>query len=167
MSETCQQLKGLLAAAAAGDFAALTPQQAAVLEAHLNTCSPCAARLARSAPAADAWLIPAVGLPSEEDWDHVWEAIDAATQTRVQQAWLARGAVQRLWRPLLAAAACILMVVTWRSVPMSETQAWDLRLSEDVVVHEIETFGDLTSLVVHPAEDDGATVVWFLQSEGA
>jgi hypothetical protein len=167
MSETCQQLEGVLAAAAAGDFAALTPQQAAVLEAHLSACSPCAARLARSAPAADERIAPAVELPSEEDWDHVWEAIDAATQTRVRHARPARGGVRRLWRPLLAAAACILMVVTWRSVPMSGTQTWDLKLSEDVVVHEIETFGDLTSLVVYPADGDEATVVWFLENEGA
>jgi hypothetical protein len=59
------------------------------------------------------------------------------------------------------------MVVMWRSAPMSETQTWELKLSHNVVVHEIETFGDLTSLVVYPAEDDGATVVWFLENEGA
>jgi len=167
MSESCRQLDQLLALAAAGDFDALTPQQVAALEAHLNTCSPCAARLARSAPAADVRLTPAVELPSEEGWDRVWEVIEAARQTRVRQAWPARGAVQRLWRPLLAAAACILMVVMWRSAPMSETQTWELKLSDNVVVHEIETFGDLTSLVVYPAEDDGATVVWFLENEGA
>jgi len=167
MSETCQQLEGPLAAAATGDFAALTPQQVAALEAHLSACSCCATHLARSAPAADVRLIPAVELPSEKGWDRVWEAIDAARQTRARQAWPARGVIQRLWRPLLAAAACILMVVMWRSAPMSETQTWELKLSDNVVVHEIETFGDLTSLVVHPAEDDGATVVWFLENEGA
>ena len=166
MSESCRQFEQLLAFAATGGFDALTPQQTAALEAHLNTCSPCAARLARSAPAADVRLTPAVELPSEEGWDRVWEAIDAARQTRVRQAWSASGAVQRLWRPLLAAAACILMVVMWRSAPMSETQTWELKLSDNVVVHEIETFGDLTSLVVYPAEDDGATVVWFLENEG-
>jgi len=167
MSESCRQLEQPLALAAAGNFDALTPQQVAALEAHLSACSRCAAHLARSAPAADVWFAPAVELPSEEDWEHVWEAIDAAMETRVRPAWPARGVVQRLWRPLLAVAACILMVVMWRSAPMSETQTWDLKLSDNVAVHEIETFGDLTSLVVHPAEDDGATVVWFLENEGA
>jgi anti-sigma factor RsiW len=167
MSERCQQLEGLLAAAARGDFDAMTPEQVAALEAHLNTCSPCAARLARSTPVADVRVAPAVQPPSEEGWDRVWEAIEAERQTGVRQAGPARGAVHWLWRPLLAAAACILMVVIWRSVPMSETQTWELKLSDNVVVHEIETFGDLTSLVVYPAEDDEPTVVWFLENEGA
>jgi hypothetical protein len=166
MNNACRQLEPLLVSAAAGDLDTLTPEQVAALEAHVNACPSCAARLAGQVPQPDARMTPPVVLPSEEQWDRVWEEIETGTGTAGGHSSPSVGLLRRLWQPLVAAAACVLLVVVWRSATPMARQPWDLELSNNVVVHEIETFGDVTPLVVY-SSDDGAAVIWMLENEGA
>jgi len=165
MNEACGQFEQLVATAASGNFDALTPEQVVALEGHLNACAHCAARLADHTPQPDAHLAPPIELPSEQQWNQVWETIEAA-QTRAGPARPGIGGFQRLWRTVAAAAACLLLAALWRSATPSATAEWDLKLSDHVVVHEVETFGDVVSLVVY-SDDDSAAVIWMLDDEGA
>jgi hypothetical protein len=166
MTDACEQLEPILRLAAAGDFDALAPAQVAALETHVNTCPRCTARLAEHVPEPDADLAPPVQMPSDHQWNQVWDEIQAAPDNVSGRGSPGIARLRRLWQPLVAAAACLFMIVMWRSALPAAESTWNLQLSDNVVVHEIETFGDVTSLVVY-GDDNGAAVIWMLEDEGA
>lgn len=137
----------------------LTPEQVAALEAHLSATPAAAERLANVLPAPDPRLILPESLPSEVDWNELWERIDTATAAR-QPAPRAISRVLRLWPPLVAAAACLLLAVLWRTTLSPAESPWEIRLSDDVVVHELEVFGDASAFVAYSGDESGTAVIW-------
>ncbi len=79
----CETVSATLAAAAAGRFDALSPQQVAALEAHLDDCPRCLAVLTDAVPKPDAEIaaalrrMPGAAGPGAATWDAVWQEIDA------------------------------------------------------------------------------------------
>ena len=91
----------------------------------------------------------------------VWERIDAAGAAPQPPAYVLRRAF-RLWRPLAAAAACVALLLVWRAMSPAPQSSWSIELSEDVVVHEVEVFGDASAFVAY-SEDGGAAAIWVLE----
>ena len=130
MTTPTDNLEELLARVRAGRLDELTPEQVAALEAHLDATPAAAERLANVVPEPDPHLSAAVSPPTEDEWNAVWERVESATSAP-QSPRRPLSRVFRLWSPLAAAAACLLLVVVWR---LSAPPAWEIQLSEDVLV---------------------------------
>lgn len=163
MTTPTENFDELLDRVSAGQLDALTPEQVAALEAHLNATPAAAQRLAGVVPAPDPRLTSAPS-PSEADWDRVWERVDWAEAAPLP-ARPALGRVFRLWRPLAAAAACLLLVVVWRTMLSPAVPSWELRLSDDVVVHELEVFEDASAFVAYADDESGTAVIWVFEED--
>jgi hypothetical protein len=152
----------LLAHVAAGRLDDLTPAQVAALDAHLHAHPTAAQRLANVVPAPDSRLAGAIPAPTETQWDQAWKRIESATPTRLP---LPREThrVFRLWRTVADVAACLLLVVLWRSSVSPSDAAWEMRLSDDVVVHELEVFGDASAFVAYAEDGSGTATIWVFE----
>ncbi len=151
----------LLDRVAAGRLDDLTPEQVAALEAHLNATPVAAERLADMVPEVDPRLAARVSTPTDAEWDEVWQQVDSAALSREPTA-RTLGRVIRLWRPLAAAAACLLLLVLWRAAPSPADAAWELQLSDNVIVHELEVFGDSSAFIAY-SDEDGSAVIWVFE----
>ena len=152
----------LLAQVAGGRLDELTPEQVAALEAHLNATPAAAERLADVVPASDPGMSHMPAPPSATEWDELWERVDSALPVR-KSAPREVGRVIRLWEPLAAVAACLLLMILWRAGPAPAQPAWEMRLSDHVVVHELEVFGDASSFVAYSDDDSGTAVIWVIE----
>lgn len=163
MTKPIDNLDELLARVADGRLDDLTPEQVAALEAHLDATPPAADRLAGVTPTPDPQLTAAPPTPSETEWNGIWQRIDSAIPMRgPTPTVIAR--VIRLWRPLAAAAACLLLLlVLWRLAP--STPSWEIHLSNDVVVHELEVFGNSSAFVAYSDDDDGSAMIWVFEED--
>ncbi len=172
MAPAQDKLHAALRAVAAGDFAALTPEQVAELERALNENPPVAALVADAVPKPDASLaaglaaIDQAALPSDAAWDQVWAQVDAASARAAR--WTRKSGatrVLRLWRPLLAAAACLVLVAVWRmqlrSGPSAD-EAWPVQLATNVEIDALDVGDDATPYIVNT---DGVDMIWVLQGE--
>ena len=56
-------------------------------------------------------------------------------------------------------------MLMWRGMTPPEQSAWPIQLSDQVVVHEIEVFGDADAFVEY-ADDGGVAMIWVLENEG-
>lgn len=162
MTTPSDNLDELLDRVCAGRLDELTPEQVAALEAHLDATPTAAERLANVLPEPDPHLSAAVSSPTEDEWNAVWERIESVTST-TQSPRRPLSRLLRIWSPLLAAAACVLLVVIWR---LSAPPAWKMQLSEDVVVHELEVFGNSTAFVAYSDDDDGSAMIWVFEENG-
>ena len=163
MSEPQHNLDELLARVADGHLDELTPEQVAALAAHLDTEPAEASRLADGVPAADATLNPALPSPSEAEWKHVWDGIESAAPNRATTA-RTIGHVFHTWRPLVAVAACVALLVLWRLTP-ARVASWELQMSDNVVVHELEVFGDESAFVAYSDDEGGSAVIWVFEED--
>lgn len=170
MSREHDNLDEALRAVAAGDLDALTPEQVARLERVLNDEPGVAARLAACTPAPEPGLATAlqvaeqVALPSAQQWDVTWQRIDAATPLtqRRTHAGIA-GRLIRLWQPLVAAAACLMLSVMWRTTSPA-ADAWPMQLATDVEIDSLEVPDGMTSLIV-AGSDNSYKLIWILPDE--
>ncbi len=153
----------LLEQVAAGRLHGLTPEQVAALEVHLNATPAAEERLADVVPAADPRLSAIASMPTNADWNRIWQRVDSAAPTRESTA-RAIGRTIRLWQPLAAAAACLLLMILWRVAPLRTEPAWELQLSGSVVVHELEIFGGDSAFVAY-SDDDGSAVIWVFEED--
>ena len=163
MTTPGENLDELLDRVAAGRLGDLTPEQVAALETHLNTTPGAAERLADIVPEADPRLSVIAPTPTDADWGEVWRRVDSAALTRESTARVI-GRTIRLWQPLAAAAACLLLMILWRVAPLRTEPAWELRLSGSVVVHELEIFGGDSAFVAY-SDDDGSAVIWVFEED--
>ncbi len=154
-------LDQLLDRVAAGRLDDLTPEQVAALETHLNATPAAAERLADMVPEVDLRLGARVSTPTDAEWDEVWQRVDSVALRRDPTA-RTLGRVIRLWRPLAAAAACLLLMVLWRAAPSSADAAWELRLSDNVIVHELEVFDGSSAFIAY-SDEDGSAVIWVFE----
>ena len=153
----------LLELVSAGRLDKLSPGQVAALEAHVNATPTAAETLADIVPLLDPELGTAAPAPSDDRWNELWARIDsavsppeAAEKPADRQVNLRR--VLRFWQPLAAAAACVLAIVAWQ---LSTSPAAEIEVSGDVVVHEIEVFGDDSAFVAY--DEKGTAIVWVFE----
>ena len=162
MDRLSKEIQADLNAVQAGELDALTPDQIARLEEHLNADAAVAARLAGVTPPANVPGQGDVELPSAETWERVWERVDAATTSELpakRTLFMLRG-----WRPVIAAAAvCVLAVGLWRSRPASPAADWPVEWAHEVEVSDIEVFGDGTPLVIAAGTGETIPVIWVLE----
>jgi hypothetical protein len=163
MTTPMDNLDELLACVAEGRLDDLTPEQVAALEEHLNAMPAAAERLAGIVPAAEPQLRDTAA-PSAAEWNDVWERIESATapgETRSRVI----GRAAWLWRTVTAAAACLLLVVVWRIGASATEPAWEIQLSDHVLVHELEVFGDASSFVAYAEDGSGSAVIWVFEED--
>lgn len=165
-------LADALKALADGDLDTLTPEQVRQLEAALNSDARLAAALAGERPRVEPRLAMALNeldrgdQPTPADWEHVWNSIDAAaTQRGRTDAGVARR-ILRAWRPLMAAAACLLLVLGWRVTRPAAVDSWPLQLAADVQIDNLEVFQGATSFVVAVGGGAGGEIIWVLPAGG-
>jgi hypothetical protein len=151
----------LLDRVAAGRLDGLTPEQVAALEVHLNATPAAEERLADVVPAADPRLSVSTPVPTDAEWEDVWQRVDSARPTRASTARAIRRTIH-LWRPLAALAACVALLLVWRWAPLSTGSDWPIALSADVEVLELEVFGDASAFVSYSDDGRGAAVIWVL-----
>lgn len=171
MSHSRDNLDQALRAAVAGDLDTLRPEQVARLEAVLNDEPGVAAHLADRRLAPDPQLAGALGqadraaAPAADTWERVWERIDAAGQRTPLRGARAGARILRLWRPLAAAAACLLMAGFWRLGTAMPERPWPLQLATEVEINELEVYDGATSFVVSTGGEGGFDIIWVLEDE--
>lgn len=160
MTTNREQLDRLLATVGDGALDALTPEQVTRLEAHLNESPEAASRLADCVPPLDPRLAAPVRMPRRAEWERVRSAIAShgAARARPSAGW-----VHRFWRPLAAAAACVLLVAGWRTLDRRPAAATMLHLAQHAEINAIEAFGGSTALVLSSG-DDAPVIIWVLDS---
>jgi hypothetical protein len=168
--DECQGLQDLIAALAEGRFDVLSPDEVAALEAHLNECGACAARLAtaRAAPPDAGYPEPPAG-PEAGVWDAVWNRIDkAAMDSRPVGLSGGRARWLRSWGAISAAAAILLATAIWHLVPLRPAPAWEFRLAgaHDVEIESLEVFGEATTFVLNTDDDVGTSIIWVMEENG-
>ena len=174
MNESSPETSELMMRLLQGQLDELTPAQVAQLEAELNASDEAAARLADVLPPRDELVAAAHDTPSVAEWDAMFDRVataSAPTAERVADSVRERRvrpphAILRIWGTFAAAAACVGLAMVWRIMPTTPPQdAWELRLSDHVVVERLEVFDDATSFV-NFVDDDGTAVIWVFEPDG-
>jgi len=168
MSQSHDSLDAALRAVAAGQWEALTPEQVERLERVLNEEPAVAARLAGRKPELGARLAEVLEVlveqtrPAPRVWQDMWERIDAAAPAAVRHG---AGRILRLWTPLAAAAACVILVLLWTLEP-STSEEWPLQLATSVEIDELEVPEGATPMVISTGGENGIDVIWVLEDKG-
>ncbi len=172
MSQSRDSLDAALWAAAAGDWDALTPEQVGRLERVLNDEPAVAARLADEKPELGSSLADSLvaldqrSPPAPRVWQDVWERIDAAAPARMRRVGRAGAPwILRFWKPLAAAAACILLTVFWTLKP-APPEEWPFELATHVEIDGLEVSEGATSFVVSAGGENAIEVIWVLEDQG-
>jgi anti-sigma factor RsiW len=167
MNTTCEQIADELQNLVEGRLDTLAPEHMSAIEAHLNECPTCAARLARAQarPQADLRDRLAAPAPARAPWDAVWERIETHSAAEPVPPRRRLPVTLRIWSGLSAAAAVILLATIWWLTPPATDSPWDLRLAgpEDVQIQALEVFGDTTSIVLTAEGDDAAPIIWVIE----
>jgi hypothetical protein len=161
-------LDDALKALATGDVDALSPEQVERLEGLLNSRPELADAFARQLAVPDEPLraaLTSAATPSANQWERAWNGIASAEGSAARAR--GRGRIWRLWAPLSAVAASLLLVGVWRATaPAPAPAPWPMQLASDVEIDELEVYGDATAFVVYTGGDEGIDVIWVLEGEG-
>jgi hypothetical protein len=159
MNPDHRKIETLFAQLAAGRLDELTPQQISALEAAIHESPELADRLAAIAPPGDAGLQAPAATPSRAEWARTWNAIEESFASRPSAQPAPAGRIYTLGRAAAAVAACIGLVVLWRSLPFTPatSSGWELAASNDTEILELEVF-DGRSATLHFADDDSGAV---------
>jgi|GEM_PF-1385283 len=151
----------------AGDLDAITPAQIEQIERALADDAAAVAALGRQTPPLPPSLARALQdwereqQPAALVWEHMWSAIDAAV-LRSRRAPVAVGRRRlRLWQSMVAAAAGLILFVSWQAYPLRAVEPWPLRLAGEVDIEQLEVFQDATTFVVS-LDGDGGQIIWVL-----
>lgn len=165
-----EELERLIETVADGRWDDLRPEEVAALEERLNEDPLAASRLEVVVPVLERGLCPVPAEPGRADWNAAWDRIaeqSAGGGHARQRSGRTGRRMLRVWEPLCAVAACVLLMVAWWKLPGPKpVNGWELKLSNHVEVNEIEVYADLTPLVVYTQGATGAEVVWMLDEEG-
>jgi len=173
MSRAPGNLDEALRAVAAGDLDALQPDQVARLEAILNEEPSVAARLADHVPAVDARLARVLArveqgvTPGMAAWERAWERIDAVAPAAVARvdAVRRRALVLRLWKPLAAVAACLVMAALWRAGSPRPREEWPMQLATDVEINALEVSDGATPFVISDGGEHAVQIIWVVEDQ--
>lgn len=168
MTPAPHSLADALKALAVGELDAMTPEQVRLAEAALNRDERLAAAFAGEQPRVEPRLAATLNeldrgaQPTPADWERVWVSIDVVAARRgPTDAGVARR-ILRAWRPLMAAAACLLLVLGWRVTQPAAVDSWPLQLAAEVEIDNLEVFQGATSFVVAVGGDNGGEIIWVL-----
>jgi len=182
MNASKHNLDELLTRVAEGRLDELTAEQVAALEVHLNDSPEAAAKLAERIPTPPAGPLAAEPAPpTEKEWDAVWNGIEAGEKKNEGEPSVAPdGApfppshlptfpqaqrLARLWRPLSALAACVALFAAWHFATPTASADLEISLSDDVVIEEMEIFGDASAFVAYAGDGSGSAVIWILEDD--
>jgi hypothetical protein len=175
MTREPQNLDEALRALAAGELDALRPEQVARLEAILNASPEAAERVADVLPAADGRLGEVLrvaetesGGPTARQWEQMWGSIEGAGGTRqlTPKVRTLPPIVLRLWRPVAAVAACLLLAVLWKTAgPGRTVEPWPVQLATSVDINDFEVYDDSTPMIITSDDASGAAILWVLENE--
>jgi hypothetical protein len=169
MSPSHDNLEQALRAVSHGELDALTPEQIARLERVLNDEPAVAQRIGAQVPQRDAPLAGALdemdrsAQPSRQEWQNVWARIESAAPAAIGHSVSAR--ILRFWRPLTAAAACLLLVAGWKLMPTPANDLWPMQLASNVEISDIEVGDGMTSFVVSTDDEGGSKIIWVLEDQ--
>lgn len=173
MKRPRDNLDDALRAVLAGDLDALTPEQVVRLERVLNEEAAVAVRVAGQMPARGDPLVAALNeadratSPPAAAWEAAWERIDGTGPLAMfaeKRGTVAR--VLRLWKPLAAVAAGLLMAVLWKVSTTSPIKPWPMQLAADVEINQLEVNEGMTPFVVSTGGDGAVQVIWVLPDQG-
>jgi len=163
MPERSDNLSKALNVMNAEGLDALSPEEMARLEGILNSEPHLAADWADRTPSLDDPLATHVAnldsatAPSRGEWERVWQTVDAEAYESPDRMKLPARVI-RLWRPLTAVAACILLLASWQIHR-------PIKLARNVEISELEVYGGATPFVVSIGDEDGPQVIWVLEDE--
>lgn len=173
MGTESDNLEHLLRAIEDGALETLSPEQIERVASWLDARPDLADRVADRPAKPDARLMDALTAadatvtPTAEAWGSVWAHVDLASAARARAAGSSRVLrIWRLWGPLTAAAACLMLVGLWqwRSSGPGHAADWPLELAADAQIESLEVFGDASAFVAG-VDAPGAVVIWVLESE--
>ena len=147
----------------------LTAEQVARLEGVLNADPQAAAQLVKLRAAPEGQLKSAIAVldrvtaPSAQTWDAVWGRIEVAGAAQLAARRQERiGSILRLWQPLAAVAACLLLALTWLGGLTPERQDdWPVLLAANAQISSLEVGPDLTPVVMGTGPH-GASIIWIV-----
>jgi hypothetical protein len=151
-------LQHILNLIAGGELDRLTPADIARLE----RCddSELSAIADRSARVSHDPLVAAVAQPGAAEWARMWSVIDARSQATRRDS--RKSGIIQIYRAAMAVAACAALAVCLIRGGGSADEAplaWDLQLSGDVDVLELEAFGSTVSAVDLVNDESGAAII--------
>ena len=161
MTGADDNLDELLEQVTAGQLDDLTPEQVAALEEYLNSTPEAENRFADVSAAVDPSLPVDQTAPSDADWEGVWQNIENSAQAAGPSRFVRR--TLRIWRGLTAVAACLALLIVWRMASGPAEAPWEMQLSDDVEVLELDVYDDGSAFVAYA--DDGSAVIWVLDSD--
>ena len=165
MSAGPHNLDEALKALAAGDLDALSVEQIERLEGLLNNRPELADAYADRLAVPDEPLrtaLESVAEPSAAQWERAWNGIETAEASATRRR--AHGRIWRLWAPLSAVAAGLMLVGVWRiSPPRTTPPPWPMQLASNVEIDELEVYDNSTAFVVTTGGDHGIDVIWVLE----
>lgn len=149
-----------LEAIAAGELDALSAEDVVRVEEFLNETPAAAAQLAALTPPVEPALRLGIPTPTRAGWQRVWERVDAAGTPATMR--VARR-VLRFWRPLLAAAACLLLAAIWSLSSPAPRNDWPVEWASSIEVDDIQAFNGDTPFVIGADQDSPIPVIWLLE----
>lgn len=155
-----KDIQAELEALAAGWLDSLSPEQIARLETHLNANPTAADQLADRTPTVEPVLHTGVEHPPAEAWESVWENIESATARPIT--WLPR--LLRLWQPLAAVAACLLMVGIWYFNREAAPAPWPVEWAREMEINDLQVFEGSMPFVLSAGNDGTISMIWVIEN---
>lgn len=162
-------LDAALRALERGDLDSLTPEQVGRLEKALNAEPGAAAWVGDLRPSREEPLTTLLrqteeaALPLEAEWERIWERV-AAERTGAK-ARRRVGRIIRLWQPLAAIAAGLVLVVAWRVGRAPREADWPVEIGGAYEIHELEVGEGAVPFVFAAGGEQRAEVIWVLELE--
>jgi hypothetical protein len=165
----CQSIREALDALAEGRFDAVSDEQMERVERHLGECADCSARLAGVTACPEADFVEVPPSPTQEEWDDVWQAVDAATSAKPRLIEPVSPWAGRWGRWVTAAAAGLaLTVALWRLPLPGRSPNFELRLAhaDDVQIESLSVYGEATPFVLSVGdEEDAIPIIWVIEDQ--
>lgn len=161
MNNQRPEIEVLLAQLEAGRLDDLSVEQIAALASALDDSPALAQRVAGLRPTVDARLQVRAASPSSEDWARTWNTIDSGLASQRGSRPAPAGRIYTLGRAAAAIAACVALVVVWRTLLVStpdNSAGWALAVSSNTEILELEVF-DGRSATLDFADDGSGVVV--------
>jgi hypothetical protein len=163
MSNDDRRLAALIDRIAADGVDALTAGELVELEAALADRPELEARLGDLLPPADAAL-SAMEQPSPAEWERVWRRVEQAARPGAA---VVPPVLLRIWRPVAAIAACVLLALSWQVSRGTSGRAWSLKPATAIEVRSLEVYGDSVSLILPDAGSNSFPMIWVFDEQGA
>lgn len=160
-------LDAALRALERGDLDSLSPEQVARLEEALNAEPAAAAWVGDLQPPRDEPLAKLLrqteepALPAAAEWERVWERV--AAERTGEKARRRVGRIIRLWQPLAAIAAGLVLVVAWRVGSAPREADWPVEIGGAYEIHDLEVGEGAVPFVFATGGEQRAEVIWVLE----